>query len=353
MAAMNQSPKTNIAALPYQAEHVVVGIAMGYAGSQILFNAEELGIFELLKDGPQELASLAQATGIQPHPLERLLIGCCALGLLVRNGETFTLTDVSRNCLLKDAPTYVGGLFSFFKRGLYPVWEHLDKALLEDGAQWKRVPSIGSSGLFDALYRDERSLREFHQATYQMSYMSSMIAMRHFDFSHFRTIVDIGGGTGGFLAGICSFLPGVQGIIFDLPIIKDLTGDVLARTGLNDRVRFISGNFFQDPLPAGDLYVLGDILHDWTTTEGTEILNKIYGILPKGGALMIAEKFLNDRKDGSYLSAVMNLTTLLTTKGQHHSPSEFENWLTRVGFSKFEHCCLSESPRDFLLAWKQ
>jgi O-methyltransferase domain/Dimerisation domain len=349
MVTLSQS---NTVELPKIAEHVVVGIAMGYAGSQILFNAEELGIFELLSDGSQELETLAGKAGIRPPALEKLLIGCCALGLLTRDGRAFDLTEVSRACLVKSGPVYMGGLFPFFKRALYPVWEHLDSGLREEAAQWKRVPSIGEAGLFEALYHDQRSLMEFHQATYQMSFVTGMMAAQKIDFSLYRRAIDVGGGTGGFLAALCGVNPNVEGIVFDLPLMEAAANGTFERSGLAGRIQFIAGDFFVDPLPDGDLYVLGDVLHDWTREEGTTILEKVYAALPPGGAVLIAESLLNDRKDGPYLPAVMNLTTLLTTKGEHHSAAEFEAWLSEVGFARFDHFLLSGSPRDIFVGWK-
>lgn len=353
MAVVDHVAPLSTADLPRLAEHVAVGIAMGFAGSQILFTAAELGIFELLKDGSQKLETLAGNAGVQQRPLERLLIGCCALGLLAREDKSFRLTDLSRSCLLKNSPAYVGGMFPFLKRALYPVWEHLDAALHEGAPQWQKVPSIGQSGLFEALYRDPRSLREFHEATYQLSYLTSIMACRSFDFSRFRTVVDIGGGTGGFVAGVCQNFPNVRGVVFDLAALESLALETFARTGLGDRIRFVGGNFFQDSLPSGDLYILGDILHDWTTIQGAEILKKVCQALPNHGAVVIAESMLNDHKDGPHLPAVMNLTTLLTTNGEHHSPAEFESWLSSIGFARFQHWFFPGCPRDLFVGWKE
>src|SRR4026207_965798 len=94
----------------------VMRIATGFTASQILFHSDALWLIDLLKDGPRSLVLIAETCGIQPRPLERLLIGCCSLGLMKRIGDTFDLTEVSRNCLVRSEPGYVGGLFSFFKR---------------------------------------------------------------------------------------------------------------------------------------------------------------------------------------------------------------------------------------------
>jgi hypothetical protein len=329
----------------------VMGIATGYAASQVLFNSDELGLFGMLKDGPRTLEWMSEATGIKPRPLERLLIGCCSLQLIRRTGVTFELTDVSRGCLLKDEPGYIGGLFSFFNRGLYPLWQHLGDALREECPQWDKVPGIGKAGPFDALYRDERALREFQDAMFQLSYPTGLAACDNFDFSGFHAAVDIGGGTGGFVIALCERWPSLRASIFDLPPVERSAAETIERHGLTHRIDFVRGDFFRDPLPAADLYILGDILHDWGMADGTSLLQKVYDALPPEGAVCIVENLLNEDRDGPPLSAVINLTMLVATYGEQHTPTEFAEWLGRVGFRRFEHRFLP-APRGVFIGWK-
>src|SRR5438128_3536552 len=239
----------------------VMRIATGFAASQILFNSDSLRLFDLLKDGPRSLDWMSKACGIKPRPLERLLIGCSSLQLVRRVGDSFELTEVSRNCLVRGEPGYAGGLFSFFRRGLYPLWQHLEIALREESPQWDKVPGIGKAGPFKTEYRDEQALREFQDAMFQLSYSTGLAACDSLDFSSFETAVDIGGGTGGFLIALCKRIPTIRGSIFDLPPVESAAVERIASHGLKDRIDFVRGDFFRDPFPAGDLYILGDILH--------------------------------------------------------------------------------------------
>ena len=62
------------AADPQQsAEEVILGLALSYLASRSLHVANELGIADLLKDGPQDVEELARATGAQQQSLYRLL----------------------------------------------------------------------------------------------------------------------------------------------------------------------------------------------------------------------------------------------------------------------------------------
>jgi hypothetical protein len=62
------------AADPQQsAQEVILGPALSYLASRSLHVATELGIADLLKDGPQTIEELARATGAQQQSLYRLL----------------------------------------------------------------------------------------------------------------------------------------------------------------------------------------------------------------------------------------------------------------------------------------
>ena len=47
------------------------------------------------------------------------------------------------------------------------------------------------------------------------------------------------------------------------PKVKPIFEEFITQRGVSDRVKFLAGNFFTDPLPAGDVLIMGRILHDW------------------------------------------------------------------------------------------
>src|SRR5262249_47366638 len=105
-------------------EHVL-RIAYGYMATQILVTSNELGVFELLRDGPKELSSMASSLGVPAASLERLLAGCSSLELLERRGNAFALTPASSDHLIKDKPTYLGGMLGVIGKAFYPLAGHL------------------------------------------------------------------------------------------------------------------------------------------------------------------------------------------------------------------------------------
>ena len=68
-----------------------------------------------------------------------------------------------------------------------------------------------------------------------------------YDFSPYRTIVDVGGGHGRLLAAIVAATPGARGVLYDLPQVVDGAPELLACVA--DRVR-VEGGSFLESVPA-------------------------------------------------------------------------------------------------------
>jgi hypothetical protein len=102
-----------------------------------------------------------------------------------------------------------------------------------------------------------------------------------------RTVVDVGGGTGAMLAEILRARPEIHGTLVDLPGTVARSGEVFQAAGVADRVTTIGQSFF-DPLPAGaDLYLLKNVLNDWSDRETTAILSRCAEAARPGGRVLV------------------------------------------------------------------
>ena len=60
----------------------------------------------------------------------------------------------------------------------------------------------------------------------------------------------------------------MKAVVFDLPEAGPLAREIVGASTAADRIEVVAGDFFVDPLPEGDIYALGRILHDWTEAKG-------------------------------------------------------------------------------------
>jgi len=182
--------------------------------------------------------------------------------------------------------------------------------------------------------------------------ISSPQVVSAFDLSRFRCFVDLGGGTGHLAVAACRRYPGLRAVVLDLPEAAPLAQEMIAATDVAKRVTVVGGNFFSDPLPDGDVFALGRILHDWTEAKILVLLTRIYERLPAGGAVLIAEKLLKDDKAGPRWAQFQNLNMLVCTEGKERTLAEYEALLTRAGFAEVVGCRTSV-PLDAVLATKR
>ncbi|KAI8514677.1 hypothetical protein Bbelb_072680 [Branchiostoma belcheri] len=108
----------------------------------------------------------------------------------------------------------------------------------------------------------------------------------------------------------------------------------------------ITGDFFHDPLPPADLYVVCRILHDWTEDKVLTILTKIHDSLPPGGGLLVVEHMLGDDKTGPEVAHKYDLLMMLCTGGRQRSGREFQRLLSSVGFQEKAYRTLPMAAPD-------
>jgi hypothetical protein len=114
-------------------------------------------------------------------------------------------------------------------------------------------------------------------------------------------VVDVGGGNGALLIELLRRLPGLRGVVFDLP---ETTRDEAA---FGDRIEFVAGSFFEH-VPPGDVYVLSTILHDWDDDRSGQILGAIRAAAPDHARLLIVDAVVppgNEPHGAKFLDLLM------------------------------------------------
>jgi hypothetical protein len=64
----------------------------------------------------------------------------------------------------------------------------------------------------------------------------------------------------------------------------------ISASGLSNRVRIASGDFFKDPLPKAGVITMGMILHDWNPEKKIQLIRAAYDALPPGGAFIASKR---------------------------------------------------------------
>ncbi len=150
-----------------------------------------------------------------------------------------------------------------------------------------------------------------------------------YDFSEFKTIVDIGGGNGDLISAVLNKNPKAKGILFDLPEVIKRSHDNIAARGLTERCKLDSGSFFESVSKGGDAYIMRHIIHDWSDADAITILSNCRKAMNPGGKVLVVEAVIQDGNEPSPFK-LLDLSMLLVG-GKERTNKQFEYIFTQAG----------------------
>ena len=184
---------------------------------------------------------------------------------------------------------------------------------------------------FDFLGRHPEEASQFSGAMVGFHGQEPPTVAAAYDFSRFKTVVDVGGATGNMLAAILVQHPGVRGVLFDMPHVVTDAPPLLEAQGVADRVSIVAGSFFDTVPSGGDAYVLSHIIHDWREDQCLTILGNVRKALNPDGRLLIVETVLPEG-DTPHQGKIQDIVMLVFPGGQERTQDEYASLLDKAGF---------------------
>jgi O-methyltransferase domain len=305
-----------------QLEQMLAGVAMTHS----IYAVAELGIADLLADGPRTTDELASLTAVDPPSLYRLLRALAGVGVFTEIAPaTFALTSIAER-LETDAPDSLRAWAIFTGEIAARCWAELMHSLRTGRPAFE---SVFGRSVFEhlAAHPDAAAVFDHHQAQGGLALHAAVAAA--YDFGAIRTIVDVGGGNGSLVAAILKLHPSVRATIFDLPhVIK--RARAAGHPTLNSRCDYIGGSFF-DAVPSGaDAYALSRVLHDWDDDRAATILTNCRRAMHPDARLLVIERVV-PHGDEPHESKFMDLNMLIITGGRERTEYEYRALFERSG----------------------
>jgi len=158
--------------------------------------------------------------------------------------------------------------------------------------------------------------------------------LRLVDLSGIRHLMDVGGGTGAFLAAVAAAYPGLTLSLFDLPQVVKSAPQHFAKEGISSRVTVHLGSFREDPLPASaDAVSLIRVLYDHSDATVCALLRAVFHALPPGGRIIVSEPMSGGAAPDRATDTYFALYTLAMQTGRTRSAAEIAALLTDAGFT--------------------
>lgn len=316
--------------------------------AQAVSATAELGVADVLAEGPRPVAEIAEATDTHAPSLHRLLRAGCRHRTVHRTGRQGLRADRVGQHPAHRQPEQSAQL------------RHLDRTArrtprlvgLADAVRTGRTAftEVLGKSVWDYFHDHPDVLGVFDRAMTEASRQIIAPVVAAYDFGRFDTVVDAGGGRGALLAAVLASAPGTRGVLYDRPEVIAGAGAPLRDAGVDDRAELVSGDFF-DSVPAGaDAVILSNIIHDWDDEQSRRILVNARDALTDGGHVLLVEAVLPDRPRPTPTVSLMDLDMLVVVGGRRRTAAEFETLLADSGLKLSRivpggHCSVVEAVR--------
>ena len=302
-------------------------IAMNAYPAFAMLAGVNLDLFTLLKGKTMSAQQMADALDVGTDKLEPLLYALVAAGLLSLKDENFSNTIEATHYLIPDRSRFVGD--HPFLNPLILSWN------FHAALKTSETIRIGEPQVpYDFSSRSEEELTQDFQLTQPIALRAGRELVAKYDFSSFRTLVDMGGGPGGLSIAVTEQHPHIHATVLDLPSITPITQRFIEEAGATDRVQVKTVDVVTDPLTGSyDVAVLRALIQVLKPDQACRALKNVSSIVKSGGMIYILGHIIDDVR----ISPPEEVWHKLGSINYYDVPApyteeEHRRWLTEAGF---------------------
>jgi ubiquinone/menaquinone biosynthesis C-methylase UbiE len=333
--------------------HEIIKVATAFWTSKVVLSAVELGVFAEVAENPATADELCASLSLKGRGARDFFDILVSVGLLEREDGVYRTSPLSAAYLNPGDPVSDISGYLLYLNSVYPSRTLLSDCLrtgerlnynqaLADAATGRAAGTAPGARMMPVRSADDTFGEAFATPDQVTGFVRSMtgysmgahVALTSaFDWSRVREVVDVGCSEGAFLAHMLRAHPQLRGTGFDRPQVGNRFAQYVETAGVQDRTRLVTGDFFSDPLPEGDVVVMGHVLHDWDLDTKRILISKAYDALPPGGRLLVYESLIDDERRVNTTGMVMSLNvSLVSVGGLGYTGAECTSWMAGAGF---------------------
>jgi len=305
-------------------KETLLNLSSGFLKSRIFLSAVELNLFGKLSKAPRNVAELCQEEGWDARGLAILLDALAAMGLISKSpGGAYGLPPSLSRLLVEGT-----------EESILPMIRH-------QGHMWRRWSNLSeivragtNENGTDTGFRSDDETDAFIGAMHVVARGMAETVAGSIDLSHYRRMLDVGGGPGTYTIAFLKKAPQMRATLFDLPPVVEIARKRLHEAGFIDRVDIVAGDYDSDGLPAGhDLALLSAIIHSESRSGNRTLYEKVDESLLPGGAILIRDHIMDATRTVPEAGALFAVNMLVATEGgSTYTFDEVREDLERTGF---------------------
>lgn len=299
-------------------------LAGSYWQTFTLHAGVKLRLFTILSDAPLTAAEVASKIEAPTRSIVTLLNALCAMNLLGKDKDRFTLVDASRRFLAEDSPDYIGHMI-LHHHHLSGSWARLDEAV-----------RTGKPLRTSASFEEPEKREAFLMGMFNNAMLIAPAVAKAVDLGDRRRLLDLAGGPGTYAIHFCLQNQSLHAVVADLPTTCPFAERTIDRFGLSQRIRFSPVDVLEDHLEGSyDVIWLSHLLHAMGPEECKQVIAKATEVLEPGGKILIHEFILSDSMDAPLFPALFSLNMLIgTEQGRSYSESQLRAMLMEAGMDQ-------------------
>jgi ubiquinone/menaquinone biosynthesis C-methylase UbiE len=303
----------------------LISLIRGYRTPQVLFLANQLGVFDRIPDMGATAESISMSLGADPFALRLLLNALVGLKILGLSGSHFRITEPLQYFLRRDGPHYLGNFI---------------RSAEEENAYWASAADMMHGRPSNASF-----LGEMRDAMVTGQVLKNVELSNHKavaavwpELSAFlprvRQFIDVGAGHGAYTVEILKRVPEAHATIYDLPFAIRYCQSRHQGEAYFSRMTFVCGDVRDlDHEQAFDLVLMNDLLVYFPRVEKLGILKRALRALRRGGMLAMAKIRLDSSGCTPAFGAMFSLNIAVTTgSGYLEGDQELVDLVAEAGF---------------------
>lgn len=314
-------------------------MSFSFGPARVLATSLQLRVFSHMAAGSVTAQEIAQAAGASERGMCMLLDALVGFQLLNKTGESYELTPVAAEYLVRDKPDYVGGMME--SERIFEAWSNLTE-IVRTGRPPHHIESQELAEQFFPVL-----VRSLHVANREPARRTADALGAGTSHTGLK-VVDVACGSGVWSIAIAEADRQARVTAQDFPGIFETTREYLKRHGVEDRYDFLPGDLKQVDFGENrfDLALLGNIVHSEGERSSRDLFRRLYRALSPGGRIVIVDMIPNDERTGPPFALLFALNMLINTEeGGTYTLAEYTRWLNDAGFARVETADIgSHSP---------
>lgn len=311
----------------------------GFTISRAIHVAAKLGIADYVGESEVHIRDIAEKISVNEDRLYRLMRLLASYEIFQETSKYIFIATSLSNAISTKAEYSIRNATHMVTKSMWEAYGSLEHCIRTGEDSYT---NLFGKGVFEYLDDQAEENDQFARAMDNYAELENPVIAECCSVSEALTVVDVGGGHGGFLKALLSQNEQLNGTLFDQPhIIKQATN----KSVLNLRFDMKGGSFFDEISVDADAYILKRILHDWSDQDCCKILQTVKEAMKPDSKLYVIDAIV---PEGNLPHFSKNLEAfLMTWGGQERDRAEFEHLFNKVGL-KLSHVIETPTPLSIL-----